>query len=332
MQGQHRVGALVELPQVLRDMGQDAACVLASAGIEPGVLRNPENTLSFTELGKLLQTCVEATGCSHFGLLVGQRSATSCLGLVGRLMRSAPTLGDAIMDLCRNQVRYIRGAVAYLMVRDGTAHWGYTAYIPGIQAVEQIADGALAIGVNMLRELAGVSPDDVLMSRPVPRDASAYHRCFGVTPRFLAEQHALMFSASLLARPVRGADGELRRILERSVADYWAVQTPSVADQVGRILRARVVFADATLESVASDLLVQPRTLNRRLQAEGTSFRDLLNRARFDAARTLLAGTGMAVTDLALTLGYADTSAFTHAFRRWAGVAPSQWRKELEAA
>ena len=141
-----------------------------------------------------------------------------------------------------------------------------------------------------------------------------------------------MFSASLLARPVHGADGELRRILERSIADYWAVQTPSVADQVVRILRARVVSADATLESVASDLLVQPRTLNRRLQAEGTSFRDLLNRARFDAARTLLAGTGMAVTDLALTLGYADTSAFTHAFRRWAGVAPSQWRKELEAA
>jgi hypothetical protein len=69
MQGQHRVGALVELPQVLRDMGRDAACVLASAGIEPGVLRNPENTLSFTELGKLLQTCVEATGCCTSGFL-----------------------------------------------------------------------------------------------------------------------------------------------------------------------------------------------------------------------------------------------------------------------
>ena len=332
LQSQHRVGALVELPQVLRDLGQDAIRVISSAGIDPGVLRNPENTLSFIELGKLVQICVDATGCSHFGLLVGQRAATSSLGLVGRLMRTAPTLGEAILDLCTNQVRYIRGAVTYLTVRDGTAYWGYATYIPGMQAVEQIADGAIAIGTNMMRELADVSPDDVLMSRPTPQDVGAYHRCFGVTPRFLAEQHAMLFPARLLTQPVRSADPVLRRILQESVAGYWAVQTPSAADQVVRILRARAVFADATLDSVANDLLMQPRTLNRRLQAEGTSFRDLLNRARFDVACTLLAGTGMAVTDVALTLGYADTSAFTHAFRRWTGMAPSQWREELEAA
>jgi AraC-like DNA-binding protein len=332
LQSQHRVGALVELPQVLRDLGQDAARVISSAGIDPSVLRNPENTLSFIELGKLVQTCVDATGCAHFGLLIGQRSATSSLGLVGRLMRTAPTLGEAILDLCTNQVRYIRGAVAYLMVRDGTAYWGYAIYIPGMQAAEQIADGAIAVGTNMMRELADVAPDEVLMSRPPPHDVGAYRRCFGITPRFLAEQHAVLFPARLLAYPVRSADPILRRILQASVTEYWAVQMPSVAGQVVRNLRARVVFADTTLESVAKDLLMQPRTLNRRLQAEGTVFRDLLNRARFDVARTLLAGTGMAVTDVALTLGYADTSAFTHAFRRWAGAAPSQWREELEAA
>jgi len=306
--------------------------VIADAGIEASILRNPENSLPFPEVGKLLRACVAATGCHHFGLLVGQRSATSCLGLVGRLMRNAPTLGDAILDLCTNQIRYIRGAVAYLMVRSGIAYWGYTTYIPDVEAVEQITDGALAIGVNMLRELAGASPEGVLMSRPVPPDVGAYRRCFGVTPQFLAEQHALVFPANFLARPVHGADRELRRILEKSVAEYWAVRKPSVADRVVRVLHARVIFADATLEGVAKDLSMHPRTLNRRLQAEGASFRDLLNQARFDVARDLLSGTGMPVTDLALVLGYADTSAFTHAFQRWAGVAPSQWREQLEAA
>lgn len=332
LEGQHRVGALVELPQVLRDLGHDAGEVIANGGVEPGLLRNPENAISFIALGRLLQTCIDATGCSHVGLLVGQRAATPALGVVGRLMRNAPTLGEAMLDLCKNQLRYIQGAVAYLMVRDETAYWGYTAYIPGIQAVEQINDGALAVGVNMMRELAGVSPDAVLMSRPAPADVGAYRRCFGVTPQFHAEQHAMTFPASLLKLPVRGADAKLRQILEKSVADYWAVLRPSIADQVVRILRARMFSVDLTLESVASDLLMEPRTLNRRLQAEGLSFRDLRNRARFDAARTILAGTGMGVTDLALALGYADTSAFTTAFRRWAGTAPSQWRKQLEAA
>ena len=92
------------------------------------------------------------------------------------------------------------------------------------------------------------------------------------------------------------------------------------------MLRARVVFPDISLEAVASELSMHPRTLNRRLHAEGKSFRELINEARFDVARQLLAGTRMDVADIALALGYADPSGFTHAFQRWSGVAPSEWR------
>jgi AraC-like DNA-binding protein len=74
---------------------------------------------------------------------------------------------------------------------------------------------------------------------------------------------------------------------------------------------------------------MHPRMLNRRLEAEGTTFRQLLNQARFEVARQLLAGTKVQVTDLALALGYADTSSFSRAFQRWSGVAPSDWRARL---
>ncbi|OKO78986.1 hypothetical protein AC628_12285 [Bradyrhizobium sp. NAS96.2] len=92
------------------------------------------------------------------------------------------------------------------------------------------------------------------------------------------------------------------------------------------MLHARVVFPDISLEAVANEMSMQPRTLNRRLQAEGKSFRELVNEARFAVARQLLAGTRMDITDIALALGYADPSGFTHAFQRWSGVAPSEWR------
>jgi AraC-like DNA-binding protein len=95
---------------------------------------------------------------------------------------------------------------------------------------------------------------------------------------------------------------------------------------VTRMLRARVIFPDTSLEAVATELSMQPRTLNRRLQAEGKSFRELTNEARFEVARQLLTGTRMEITDIALALGYADPSGFTHAFQRWSGVAPSEWR------
>jgi len=327
MEGQQRVGAIAELPQVLRELGKDPAEIIAGAGIDPALLRNPENALTFVALGKLLSACVAATGCPHFGLLVGQRSATSSLGVVGRLMQNAPTLKDAILDLCDNQQRYVRGAVSYLIVRGDTAFWGYAVYFPGMQAIDQLSEGAIAVGANMMRELTGVSPQEVLLSRPRPKVTAPYHKLFGPALRFDAEQYALAFPASLLARPVPGANPALRQILKKAVADYWAAAKPSVAERLIRILRARVVFADGELADIAGDLLMQPRTLNRRLQAEGTTFRDLLGEARFGVACQLLAGTRMDVTEIALALGYADTSGFTHAFRRRSDKSPAEWRR-----
>lgn len=326
LEGQHRVGALIELPQVLRDLGADPTPVIARAGIDAAVLRNPENAISFVQLGKLVQACVSATGCPHFGLLVGQRATSAILGLVGRLMRSAPTLKDAILDLCTNQHRYIRGAVAYLTIQDETAFWGYAIHLPGIEAIEQIGDGAMAIAFNMVREFVGISPDHVLLSRYVPEDLGAYRRFFGFMPQFNAEQNAAAFPSRLLAEPVRTADPELRQILLRSVASYWAVQEPSIADRVIRELRGRIVFPETTLDEVADHLAVHPRTLNRRLQTEGTSFRALLNQSRFEVAQQWLRGTRMELTDIALALGYSDLSGFSHAFQRWAGTTATEWR------
>jgi AraC-like DNA-binding protein len=74
---------------------------------------------------------------------------------------------------------------------------------------------------------------------------------------------------------------------------------------------------------------MHPRTMNRNLQAEGTSFRSLLNESRFQVARQLMAGTRIGVTDIALTLGYSEPSGFTHAFKRWSGTAPIEWRASL---
>lgn len=95
---------------------------------------------------------------------------------------------------------------------------------------------------------------------------------------------------------------------------------------VSRELRARVIFPDTSLEEIAGEFSMQPRTLNRRLQAEGTTFRELINEARFEVACQLLKGTGMRIADIALALGYANASGFSRSFQRWSGAAPSEWR------
>lgn len=325
-EGQQRVGALAEVPQLLRELGADAAEVAASVGLDVRVLHDPENSIPFTAAGKLLQAGAVRTGCAHFGLLVGQRCDTRSLGLVGRLMRNARTWGRAVQDLVDNQHRYVRGGVPYLVVHGSVVSAGYAIHQQGTEGIDHFCDGAIAVGFNMMRELCGSLPSEVLLSRRPPADIHPYRSFFRVPVRFDAEQSALVFSAGLLERPVPGADSRQREILEALVAKYWAVALPSATEQVVRILRSRVLFGDATLYEVARCLTMHPRTLNRRLQSEGMTFRKLLNEAHFEVAQQLLAGTRINVSGIAIALGYAETSAFSHAFHRMAGVSPFEWR------
>ncbi len=76
---------------------------------------------------------------------------------------------------------------------------------------------------------------------------------------------------------------------------------------------------------------IPTRTLRRQLVAKGTSFRNLANEARYEIARQLLTDTGMAITEIAGVLEYADASAFTRAFRRWTNVSPAAWRAQARA-
>ena len=193
-------------------------------------------------------------------------------------MRNAPTLGRALQDLVDNQHRYDRGGVWYLTVRDGLALIGYGIHQRGTEGVDHFCDGTMAFAFNGIRELCGALPDEVLLARKTPSDVHPYHRLFQSPVRFDAEQSALVYRADQLKRPVSGADCSEHEILGQAVAKYWAVALPSVADQVVQILRPRILFNDFSLETVAHRLTMHPRALNRRLQAEGTTFRKLCPR------------------------------------------------------
>lgn len=328
MKGYQRIGASVAIPGLLKQFGQDPAEFLSNNGFPTHVLENPENLLSLADLGRLIRSCVAATKCPHFGLLIGQRASTQSLGLVGQLMRQAPTLGSAIYDLCVNQQRYVKGSVIYLSVQEKRAIWGYGIHLPDMQGIEQGNDLVVAMGFKLMTELSGLAPEQIWIARRTPDDARPYIELFGRMPIFDAHQSALVFPSKFLDRPVKGADPRVRKELEKVVANYWLVKQPSIKDQVVRILRARSVCGHATLEQVSKELRMHPRTLNRRLETEGTSFRSLLNLGRLEIARQLLGNTSMKVTDIAHALGYAETSAFTRAFQKWAGKSPVAWRKE----
>lgn len=324
--GRQRLGVITELPAVLREMGVDPTAVCERVGIDPAVLRNPENALNLAELQALTEAAEAAAACPWLGLAVGARGGTRSLGLVGRLMASAPTLGQAITDLCVYQELFIRGSVTYLRVVGDTAMWGHAVFESLGFDLPVLSDGSLAIAVAILRELAGVEPEEVRIPRRAPADVAPYRRFLGADARFNADECAVVFPSRLLARRPKDADPAARAMLNRAVAEAMSADR-DLTHRVRRALGSGVAGVSNSLEGIADQLGMHPRTLNRRLQAEGVSFRMLLNEERFRFARQLLDGTTLPVVQIALALGYSDQSAFTHAFRQWSGMAPGRWRE-----
>jgi len=103
-------------------------------------------------------------------------------------------------------------------------------------------------------------------------------------------------------------------------------------EQVKSVLRTALVTGDASADRVGALFSMHSRTLNRRLNAFGTGFRELVDEGRFAIARQMLEDSAMEVSQIAALLDYADASAFARAFRRWSGTTPTRWRATRDGA
>ncbi len=323
-----RVGPLMGVPAVLRELGREPEPVFDSAGLGLAQFADADTEISYLAASRLLARCVAATGCRHFGLLVGERAGPSSLGVAGFMLRSAPDVGTALRGLVQHLDLHDQGGVATLLVKGGATLLGYAIHQPAAEATDQIYDFSMAVACNIMRGLCGErwNPTEVLLSRRRPQDLAPYRRCFRAPLRFNADQSAVVFPTRWLDHQIPSADPLLHRHLEREARELHALRNANILGKLRGLLRKSLVAGNCSVTDVARQLCLHERTLNRRLQEEGTSFRNELDGIRYEMARHLLAESAMPIARIASTLNYADVSAFSRAFKRWTGITPAQWR------
>jgi len=323
-----RIGGTIGLPATLQSLGANPAQLLAEVGLDLSLFDSPDNLVSYSARGRLVEHCVARTGCEHLGLLVGQRSSLQSLGLVGSLVKYSPDLGTALRSLVRFFYHHTRGAKVTLAVDGQLAYFGYEVLQPGSPGMAQVMDGALAVMLNIMQSLCGRSwkPSQVTVAHRRPDDIEPFRQCFRAPLLFDAEQNALVFLAEWLTYRLPGDDPELRRQLEAQIEATRSRHPESFVEQVRSVLRTALLTDRADADHIASLFSIHRRTLNRRLNEDGISFKDLVEAERYEIARQTLLETDLQVGNVAALLGYADASAFTRAFRRWSGAAPGEWR------
>jgi AraC-like DNA-binding protein len=330
-----RVGGAIALPGLLRAHGIDADALLAEAGLHAASFDHPDNVIPFGRLGALTHIAAERTGLADIGLRACMHTGLAQLGTVGYLVANSATVGAGLACLQSYLHLHDQGATPFFKREDNIAFLGYEVLEPDLVGAEQIVFGALAIAANLLREICGASFTlrEVNIACHAPAQTSAFFAHFAAPVRFDADSNSVIFDAAFLERPIAGANTLLREFLTSQIREKEQLGDGEIAiDRIQRVMRTLLATGCFSQDEAAQAFGMNRRTLARRLQENGTTFRTLLDGVRFDAARSLLRGSATPMEDVANRLGYADATAFARAFRRWSGSSPAVWRRRSSGA
>lgn len=314
--------------------GVDADVLCARLDLRPTQLEEDVSVPTIL-LARAWHLAPELSGDALFGLHAGQRAELGAYDVLDYLFFTAPTLERALRSTEEFQ-RILSDIwrVELLVERDVARfrHWVPADYVePLFHAWDYFFSGALARVRSALGQ--DVAPRAVrLMHRRVDPVAE-YERCFGCPVEFEQPIGEFVFDASLLARTLVSSSPSLHRLVRRHAQDLLG-RTRSDLDV---LVRARAVLPELvsdprlSIATLAARLGVSARTLQRELAEHGTSYKELLDKAREDrSVRSLEAGV-LTVQEIAVSVGFESQAAFTRAFRRWRGETPTAFQRRARA-
>ncbi len=325
-----RIGPVVELPGILRELKVDVAKVFDGSGIDPGCLTQ-DTRANFGVLLPLLERAAVLSGCAHIGLLMGLRFELAAhYGPIGLLMQSAPTLKQALMDCAKWQIEYSSGAIVYLDKMGDEYAFGYSSYATCAPGTNVLYDAIIGIAVRMVAELTdgAVQPIEVHVSHRAAGDLSAYKRLLKVPVRFNETRNGIMLDGRAMTLRPRTADPVLREQLLAGLVATIGQAPPRTVERVEHLLRHAMHYGKPALTEISNIMGLHPRTLRRRLAAEGHTFEETRDRVRFSVAREMLEFTDIPVGEIGAMISFASPGVFSEAFARWSSMSPSAWRKQ----
>ncbi len=324
---------LATLVDNLSEAGLEEAAILDGTGLDGPDLAMPGTLVSARQFVQACRNAVRHGAPAQTPFIVGSRLGLPALGLYGYALLGRPTLRD-LHHVALKYHRYTAPFVALsFRERDGEAVW----------QIHQVADLApddplyrfllemqfarlLAVCRDALGSQFRFSEASCRYRRP--EDAALYDRHLQCPATFDRPENELRCAVSLLDEAIgpRSSDTvALAETLRERVMERLGRTDGASARVLRLLLQLPGRFDD--MDTIAARLHTTSRTLRRRLQAENTSFQQLLAGVRCELAKEYLQSTRMSTEDIADGLGFSDAANFRHAFRRWTGKTTSAFRR-----
>lgn len=313
----------------LANRGFDEAAIFAGTRLDAATLATDNRFLSFEQFRRFVAHAVALSDCPWLGLEVGSRAQLSLHGAVGQAVSASPDVATA-MALVQRYMPLRQRLVGLRLEADGDELLMIAdEYLMTDDVRECLLGYLTATLLRLLEAVTGLGiHQDLRIEWPFAEPPwAAQYRRLAAHNRFGATRLCARLPRSLLARRSLAVDLDALRIAERECERQLAQA------QKGGTLSQRVQQRLAgcrgnypALDTLAGELHMSPRTLIRRLAAEGTRYQQLLDNVREELACWQLVHTPDSIEAIALALGYDSASNFSRTFRRWTGTTPGAFR------
>lgn len=323
----------MQFSELATEQGADPAAILSQAGLQPDEAGRADRYISLRAAIEVAETAAAVTSSPDFGRQLAARRSIETVDILGLAAQTAPTLEAALNVFTTFIAAHSPGLQVQLTPgTDSTCpffEFGINLDPPPLQ--RQAIEVGLGALLQILRAILG--PTYAPLAVHLPHSAltapADYVRYFGCTTRFAQPTAGFMFRAADLRRPLRG-DAHLHQTATAQLSELAAKSSPSLAGDVAAIARALMPTGALTIGSAAQRLDLHPRTLQRRLAVEHTTFAEVVDKVRRQCAQRYLRDTDISLEELTQLLGYAEQSVLTRSCQRWFATNPTAYRSKFD--
>ena len=309
--------------------GHDPETLFSDVGIDPDLLNKPGARVPYASVNKIWAKTTEIIDDPCFALKAHKYWHPSYIHALGYAWLASHTLREALTRF----VRYLRvvSEKSFLKLEEDSDGFTFifSFELLGMRIPAQI-DMGMAMAIHMCRLNYGedLKPLAVNFVHPEPPCAEEYLALFKAPVQFSATRDSLTLSYADVDKYLIGANPQLARLNDQVMIDYLGkLDENNIVDRVTAVIIDMLPSGSVADEKVAAQLNMSVRSLQRRLNEVGTTFRTLLESVRKDLAATYVSDPDIELVEVAFLLGFSDQSAFSRAFRRWTGSSPSTVRK-----
>ncbi|PSL48893.1 AraC-like DNA-binding protein [Chitinophaga niastensis] len=317
---------------VQRDI--DAAQLCKLAGIDlPALKKKTATPVTAQQLQDLWLNASRLSNDPLFGLHFAESLQPAALGIVGEIIQSSATAGEAlthaaalthlVTDQCRMELTRTNKTFTVRLI-PATDYGATPPY-----AFRQLIDLLL---VMVIHELDGlllekIAPSAVRLAYTVP-DLPEYERVFRCRPSKRAGEYVLVFDIKYWDEPLLTANYELQNLLLQKVSTLTntTAQPQTLQLRIYNYLLANSYLGVSSLDDMAANFNISPRSLQRKLKEEGVKYQDVADAVRRSLAVYYISSGNYPLKDISYMLGYNELSAFTRAFKRWTGSTPVSYQ------